>query len=85
MEFNEQQLRKELNDDVTPINLNLETSVNNDDQIQIFHYPNATSVSSSNSRCRIVGMYAYNTQKHAQCTVGLIYRVDIRKKMQPYL
>ena len=85
MKFNEQQLKKELNDDVTTINLNFKTSVNNDDQIQIFHYPNATSLSSSNSRCRIVGMYAYNTQKHVQYTAGLIYRVDIRKQMQPYL
>ena len=67
MKFNEKQLKEELND-VTTINLNFKTIVNNSDQIHIFHYPKATSLSSSSSYCRIVGMYASNTQKHAQCT-----------------
>ena len=67
MKFSEEQLKRELND-VTTINLNFKILVNNNDLIHIFHYPNATSISSSSSYCRIVGMYACITQKHAQCS-----------------
>ena len=45
MKFNEKQLKEELND-VTTINPNFTTIVNNSDQIHIFHYPKATSLSS---------------------------------------
>ena len=61
MRFSEEQLKGELND-VTTIDLNFKTLVNNNDLIHIFHYPNATSISSSYSHCRIVGMYTCNTK-----------------------
>lgn len=56
MKFNEEKLKKELGD-ITTIDLNFPENVDNNHHIHIFHYPNATSILSSTSTCRIVGKH----------------------------